>query len=954
MKKALGIGLAGAVLLGGLSVPAAAEHSAGQEPYRPAYHWSPEHNWMNDPNGLVYHDGVYHMYYQYNPSGTRWGNMSWGHATSPDLVTWTEQPLAIPQTFGDDGRAVEDIFSGSIVVDETNSSGLGTAENPPLVAMYTSAYTGAHPTLAGIQAQSLAYSLDGGYTWEKYADNPVLNRDSNNFRDPKVIRYTPADGEAYWVMVAVEAINHEVVIYRSDNLVDWTYLSTFGPANATGGIWEVPDLFELPVGDTGETKWVMVVNLNPGSVAGGSGAQYFVGEFDGTEFTAETLVEGMAEAPGTVLEDFEFESWDSSGWTVVNEPGNEAGGPFGPGPVAGTVGGQQAVTGFLGERLVNSFVGWDWPVGTMTSESFTVDSPWLNLLVGGGNHPHVEGGRVDNEPPSGSLLWNGFEGGQTLEQLGWTLSGDFEASRNPSYSGGEYFIGEARINTWEGGPKGDDNVGTLTSDDFVIDADHISFLIGGGRDKGDGLALQLLVGGEPVRSASGTDNGALNWQSWDVSELQGQTAQLRVVDQATGGWAHLTLDHVVMGEEAALPRTDETTVNLVVDGQVVQSATGQNSENLDWVSWDLSPWQGQQAQIRIIDNNRAGWGHILVDQIVASDAPQPRQVERYDWLDWGRDYYAAISFSNTPDGRQVMLAWMNDWSYAENIPTGEWRSAMALPREVTLEVIDGEYELVQAPVEEVATLEVTKDSLRKRNVDVEDGAVALPWSSDAYVLDVTVDPKDAEMAGVAVRTSDDYGPESGEGTFVGVDTQTDKIVVDRTRSGAVDFDPDFPVVTSAPLTNPDGSLTFQVYVDRSSVEVLAEDGVRTLTNQIFPAADSLGLSLVSLGGTARFTSVVATPLTQSVHTGTTSPEVSVENSCSDGASVTLTNPTDERMIITLSSEGEPMEFSLAAGATKVVTLTDGAGEAAGSLAVASVTRPAGAEAWTSISLPACS
>ena len=320
MKKALGIGLAGAVLLGGLTVPAAAEHSAGQEPYRPANHWSPEHNWMNDPNGLVYHDGVYHMYYQYNPSGTRWGNMSWGHATSPDLVTWTEQPLAIPQTFGDDGRAVEDIFSGSIVVDETNSSGLGTAENPPLVAMYTSAYTGAHPTLAGIQAQSLAYSLDGGYTWEKYAGNPVLNRDSNNFRDPKVIRYTPADGEAYWVMVAVEAINHEVVIYRSDNLVDWTYLSTFGPANATGGIWEVPDLFELPVGDTGETKWVMVVNLNPGSVAGGSGAQYFVGEFDGTEFTAETLVEGLAEAPGTVLEDFEFESWDSSGWTVVNEP----------------------------------------------------------------------------------------------------------------------------------------------------------------------------------------------------------------------------------------------------------------------------------------------------------------------------------------------------------------------------------------------------------------------------------------------------------------------------------------------------------------------------------------------------------------------------------------------------------------------------------------------------------
>ncbi|HSO69099.1 MAG TPA: GH32 C-terminal domain-containing protein, partial [Arachnia sp.] len=661
--------------------------------------------------------------------------------------------------------------------------------------------------------------------------------------------------------------------------------------------------------------------------------------------------EGMADAPGTVIEDFEFGSWDGSGWTVNNEPGNGESGPFGPGPVAGNFANQQGVTGFLGDRLVNSFVGWDWPVGTMTSEPFTVDSPWLNLLVGGGNHPRVEGGRVDNEPPAGTLLWNGFEG-QTLEQFGWSGSVDLAASASPSYAGGEWFIGDARINTWEGGPKGDDNVGTLTSPEFAIDGDYISFLIGGGQK--DGLEVQLLVDGEPVRSASGADSGALNWHAWDVSEFDGESAQLRIVDQATGGWGHLTLDHVVMGDEPALPRTDETTVNLVVDGHVVQSATGQNSETLDWVSWDLSQWQGDEAQILVIDNNRGGWGHILVDQIVASDAPQPRQVERYDWLDWGRDYYAAISFSNTPDGRQVMLAWMNDWSYAENIPTGEWRSAMALPREVTLEVVDGEYELVQAPVKEVSELKVTKDSLRKRNITVDDGTLALPWSSDAYVLDVTVDPKDAELAGVAVRTSDDYSPDSGEGTFVGIDTEKGKIVVDRTRSGAVDFDPDFPVVTSAPLTNLDGSLTFQVYVDRSSVEVFADDGMRTLTNQVFPAADSLGLSLVSLGGTARFTSVVATPLTQSVHKGTTSPEVSVENSCSTGAAVTLTNSTDERMIVTLSSEGEPMEFSLAAGKTKVVTLTDGAGQAAGSLAVASVTRPAGAEAWTSISLPACS
>ena len=129
---------------------------------------------MNDPNGLVYDDGTWHLFFQHNPYGTRWGNMSWGHATSTDLVHWEEQPLAIPQTFDANGVAIEDIFSGSVVVDEQNTSGFGTAENPPMVAVYTSAYTPAHPTLAGRQAQSLAYSLDHGQTWTKYEGNPVL------------------------------------------------------------------------------------------------------------------------------------------------------------------------------------------------------------------------------------------------------------------------------------------------------------------------------------------------------------------------------------------------------------------------------------------------------------------------------------------------------------------------------------------------------------------------------------------------------------------------------------------------------------------------------------------------------------------------------------------------------------------------------------------------------------
>ena len=209
--------------------------------------------------------------------------MSWGHATSADLLHWDEQPVAIAC---DEQEA---IFSGSAVLDKTNTSGFGTPDNPPLVAIYTSAYSPASRS-SGRQAQSLAYSTDDGATWTKYAGNPVLDRASADFRDPKVFWYD-GDAGSYWVMVAVEATDREVVLYKSADLKTWEYLSTFGPANATGGVWECPDLFELPVdGDAGNTKWVLVVNLSPGGIAGGSGGQYFIGTFDGVTFASETTV----------------------------------------------------------------------------------------------------------------------------------------------------------------------------------------------------------------------------------------------------------------------------------------------------------------------------------------------------------------------------------------------------------------------------------------------------------------------------------------------------------------------------------------------------------------------------------------------------------------------------------------------------------------------------------------
>jgi len=243
---------------------------------RPLLHFAPERNWMNDPNGLVFHGGRYHLYFQYNPEGATHGFMSWGHASSSDLVHWEEHPVAIRYT------DTHEMFSGSVVFDENNSSGLGTVTDPPLVAMFTLAdQTGGH------QAQGIASSDDGGLTWRPYEGNPVIDRGSADFRDPKVFRYRGPAGQ-YWVMVAVEAMERRVVMYRSDDLRAWTYLSDYGPRGATGGVWECPDLFPLAVdGDPADVRWVLLISLNPGGIAGGSGTQYVLGSFDGVRFVAD-------------------------------------------------------------------------------------------------------------------------------------------------------------------------------------------------------------------------------------------------------------------------------------------------------------------------------------------------------------------------------------------------------------------------------------------------------------------------------------------------------------------------------------------------------------------------------------------------------------------------------------------------------------------------------------------
>ncbi len=257
---------------------------------RPVAHLTARETWLNDPNGLLFHEGLFHVFFQNNPEAGTWGNMSWGHATSRDLVTWTEHPVAI--------RADENehIYSGSAVADVRNTACFAGPGQTALVAIYTSHYTDASPR-AGTQAQSLAYSLDGGDTWRRHEANPVLDRGMRDLRDPKVFWHGDDDGR--WVMVVAESVERRVAVYSSPNLQDWTFESHFGPAGATGGVWECPDLFPLTVRGTQETRWVMVVSLHPGGVAGGSGTQYFVGDFDGHRFVPEppstgTDVDGLS------------------------------------------------------------------------------------------------------------------------------------------------------------------------------------------------------------------------------------------------------------------------------------------------------------------------------------------------------------------------------------------------------------------------------------------------------------------------------------------------------------------------------------------------------------------------------------------------------------------------------------------------------------------------------------
>jgi fructan beta-fructosidase len=471
---------------------------------RPGYHYTPARNWLNDPNGLVWYDGEYHLFYQHNPHGTDWGNMSWGHAVSPDLFAWTELPVALAHT------DAEHVYSGSVVVDHRDTSGFGVDGHPAMVAVYTS-----HDPISGRQTQALAHSLDRGRTWTRYAGNPVLDIGATDFRDPKVFWYEPG---GYWVMVVVLALDHVVRFYRSADLRSWHHLSDFGPAGAVAGPWECPDLFELPVDDDpAHTRWVLVVSVAAGAVTGGSGVQYFVGDFDG--------------------------------------------------------------------------------------ELFVADDP-----------------------------------------------------------------------------------------------------------------------------------------------------------------------------------------------------------------------------------------------------------AAYSWLDHGADYYAAVSFTDDPAGERVLIGWMNNWAYANDVPATASRGTMSVPRRHELATIDGRVRLVQRPVRQATW--PSDPGLVLENTAVAPGVTPLPDAVRGGRLEIRVSfrPQRAERLGLHVRAGAD------ERTVVGYDVRRASLYVDRTESGRVAFHPVFPGVHSAPLPVRDGLVSMTVLVDSTSVEVFAGSGEVVITDQVFPDPGSVGLALFAEGGSATVVDLAVTVL----------------------------------------------------------------------------------------------
>ena len=478
--------------------------TTNREKYRPVYHHTPLYGWMNDPNGMFYKDGRWHLYYQWNPYGSKWQNMTWGHSSSADLVRWEHHPAAI------EANGLGTVFSGSSVVDSANTAGFGS---DAVVALYTSADVS--------QTQSLAHSSDGGMTFEIYPGNPILTLESEA-RDPNM--FWDADN-GRWVLSLAHALDHEMLFFTAPDLKEWTLQGSFGKGiGAQDGVWECPDLFRLKVDGSGEEKWVLVCNINPGGPFGGSATQYFTGDFDGNTFIADTDAEGVI----------------------------------------------------------------------------------------------------------------------------------------------------------------------------------------------------------PTK-----------------------------------------------------------------------------------------------------------------------------------WMDYGKDHYATVSWSDVPDNRRVLIGWMSNWQYAGEVPTMQYRSANTLPREAGLfRAPDGQLYLSSSPVAELAALR-DKPSVSVRNKPAGGNGRNFPLpGSNGGACEILLDIDSRKAASVDITISNN----DGESVILSYDTKAHTLSFDRRRSGIADFSQDFSTVTTAPTFETDGKLSLRIFIDRSSIEVFGNGGKTVMTNLVFPTEPYSSVSVSAKGGNTRIENLKIYPI----------------------------------------------------------------------------------------------
>ncbi|WP_281281888.1 glycoside hydrolase family 32 protein [Catenovulum sediminis] len=613
--------------------------------HRPQFHFSPKQAWMNDPNGMVYHNGEYHLFFQHYPEGTKWGPMHWGHAISKDLVNWQERPIAL---FPDDKGW---IFSGSAVLDKNNTSGFGTADNPPLVAIFTYHDKVAEAARAeNVQTQALAYSLDNGRSWQKYAGNPVLEGGKiADFRDPKVFWH---DESNQWVMAL--AVQNRIGFYASPNLKDWHHLSDFGAAyGAHGGYWECPDLIKMQVEGTQEEKYVLLVSLNPGGPNGGSGTQYFVGDFDGKTFTMDPAFKSeVTKIPAVFPQQQIFEDFESGidKWTTEGDSFNQS-------PIKA---GANEFIGRYGAQLANSFNTGDASTGKLISQAFKIEKPYINFVIAGGKYP----------------------------------------------------------------------------------------------------------------------------------------------------------------KDAAM--------NLIVDDQIVAYATGNNSGSMSIASWDVSKWQGKKARLEIVDRATGPWGHISVDQIVFADTPAKSAIEPAVWLDYGADNYAGVTWSGIEDGRHLFIGWMNNWAYANEVPTDQWRGAMTIPRELKLHKMAKGYRVASVPTTELNKLrqntETGSNLVVKQTVRLDK---QVQFATELADISLNVNMLQANEFKIVLAN------DLNEQAVISLNSKTGVLSVDRTQAGQQRFDEDFPMVQVAPISTKQ-NYSVRIVQDVASIEVFVEDGKSTITSLVFP------------------------------------------------------------------------------------------------------------------------